>query len=230
MAILRTENLVVDHGRGVLDVRGNDFDTALLIGGHIVAYQWCDCQGSVGQYLVRSTSLDSTAAVLAFRHSVVSEVPAGVSLATHFVEIVGLLADGTYTLQLEDLPAETDVAELEVRQGSALACTNYYPSARSLIASQPDDVHSPAAVREHLHAIQRGARPTVVTLSAGDAPSEFILDGHHKIKAYRKASVPIRSLSIFRLDSGQVGLGDALAFLPDCERPAVPSSVRVASA
>lgn len=215
MAILRTETLVVDHGRGVLDVRGDDFDTALLVGGHIVAYQWCDCQGSVGQYLVRSTSIDSAAAVLAFRHSVVSEVPADVSLASHFAEIVNLLADGTYSLQLEDLPAETDVAELEVRQGSALACTNYYAGFRSLVATQPDDEHSSAAVREHLHAIQQGARPTVVTLSAGDALSEFILDGHHKIKAYREASVPIRSLSIFRLDSEQVGLDEALAFLPD---------------
>lgn len=215
MAILRTEDVIVARGGSVLDVRGNDFDTALLVGGRIWAYQWCDCQGSIGQHLIRATSSDPASAIVNFRRSVASAVPDDVSLALHFGEVIVLLVDGKYRLQLEDLPSDTCVVELEARQGSSFEHTNYYAGFRSLVATQPGTSLSTSTVREHLGAIRTGARPAVVTLAAGDAVSEFILDGHHKLKAYREAAVPIRNLAIYRLDSAQVDITDALTFLPE---------------
>ncbi|NDZ13108.1 hypothetical protein [Variovorax sp. WS11] len=54
-----------------------------------------------------------------------------------------------------------------------------------------------------------------MTASVHKAWSEFIIDGHHNLAAYLMAAVPIRRLSMIRLNSPQVELGTALAFLPE---------------
>ena len=215
MTILRTEEHVVDRECGVLDVRGGDFDTALLIAGRIAAYQWNDCMGSIGQNLVRTTSSNPALALANFRRSVASAVPPDVSLAHHFAEAISLLASGKYLLQLDDRPFDTLVVELEAHADSSIDRTGFYGDFRSLVATQPKTALSLRTVQAHLSGIQRGLRPIAVTLSTVDSISEFILDGHHKVKAYREAAVPIRILAICRLDAVQVDLADALAFLPE---------------
>jgi hypothetical protein len=69
MTILQTEYVTV-HTDGPLDVRGDDFDTALFVAGKSAAYFWSDFNGSIGQNLVRSTATNPPEAVQRFRDSV----------------------------------------------------------------------------------------------------------------------------------------------------------------
>ncbi len=58
---MSTEAEIVDlaaDGRSVIDVRGSDFDSALLVDGQPIALIWSDCEGSIAQYMARAGTAD----------------------------------------------------------------------------------------------------------------------------------------------------------------------------
>jgi hypothetical protein len=57
----------------------------------------------------------------------------------------------------------------------------------------------------------------VVALTAEDAWSAFIIDGHHKLAAYRESGVPIRRLLVTRLACPALPLPVALEFLSELD-------------
>ncbi len=48
----RLDLVFVGDGKGLIEVRGGQEETVLLVEGRPVALNWDDCLGSVGQYLV----------------------------------------------------------------------------------------------------------------------------------------------------------------------------------
>ncbi|QDQ29079.1 hypothetical protein FNU76_23515 [Chitinimonas arctica] len=211
---LRSETIDITGSQCFLGVRGGDFEAALIVNGQIAVYHWCDCAGSVGQNLVRSVATSTLASVQRFRKSVESEIPPQSTLASHFSEILLLLETGQYLLVLEDIPSDSYVVEIALAEIPLLEVTNFYPGFGAMVATQFEPSMSSKRVEEYVQAIEAGIRPTVITLSSKGAWSEFILDGHHKLKAYRASNVQIRRLAITRLDSPQLPLEQAMSFLP----------------
>lgn len=215
--ILRHEACTVDLPGGPLDVRGDEYLTALLVGGRIRALQWCDYEGSIGQNLVRATSSNGTSAVSAFREAVSASVLGDTHRAVHFSEALTIIAAGSYTLSLEEIPPDAYVVDLVHQSGDDLEVAKFYPGFGALVATQPLNTLSASRVDELCDEIRNGARPIVITLSADGAWGEFIIDGHHKISAYRQANVPILRLNVVRLDSARISLEEVWDAVPDIE-------------
>ena len=214
--ILRVEELTVESGTGLLDVRGSDFDAGLIISGKFAAYQCHDCTGSVAQHLIRASSTSPHDAVEKFRQSVTSRISENIPLSVHFADVLSLLVNGRYRIELEDVPVDAYIVELKSSGSTLQDVSWFYPDdAISLVSTQPACSISPVVVERYLRSIECGERPVVVTASAHGAWSEFIIDGHHKLAAYLMAAVPIRRLALIRLDSPQVALAEVLAFLPE---------------
>lgn len=232
MSTLRSETVKLAGNSRALGIRGGNFEAALVVGGQITAFHWCDCAGSVGQNLVRAVGPNGLASVELFRYSVENEISGETTLASHFAAVLALLEAGQYMLTLEDIPADSYVVEFSRAAMSELEESCFYPGFGAMVATQREPSLSSQRVKDHVRAIEAGARPTVITLSTKGGWSEFILDGHHKLKAYRVADIQIRRLAITRLDSQQLPLEDALEFLPEAgplrqhlrtHRPAVPN-------
>ena len=217
MSSLRSERVTVGPTSGPLDVRGTDFDAALLVHGRLVVLHWCDCQGSIGQNLARTTSPRLGDATRRFRHSVETPVDAAVSLASHFGEVVSLLASGDYLLTLEDVPADSCVVEFSGHARLPIETTGFYPGGGAMVATQPRSAASADQIDHYIELIGAGARPTVVVLAAEDAWSEFIIDGHHKLAAYQASGIPIRRLVVTRLTCPALPLPVALEFLSELD-------------
>lgn len=132
---IRREEFTATSKDGFLDVRGDNFEAALLIGGKISVFQWCDCRGSVGQNLVRTISTDKTRSELAFRKSVETEVSEDCLLEIHFSEALSVLAAGDYALVLEEIPADSYVVDLIDRSENGLEIACFYPGFGALIAT-----------------------------------------------------------------------------------------------
>lgn len=139
MTILRSEELTVSSGTGVLDVRGGTFDAALIVAARFAAYQWHDCAGSVAQHLVRAASTSPVEAIESFRHAVTSPVRKSVLLSVHFSEVVSLLVNGRYRIELEDIPVDAHVVEFKTPRGTPVQdVTWFYPyDPVSLVSTQP---------------------------------------------------------------------------------------------
>ncbi|MES2947603.1 MAG: hypothetical protein V4858_03580 [Pseudomonadota bacterium] len=235
MPTLRSETVNLAGNLGSLGIRGGNFEAALIVSGQITAFHWCDCRGSVGQNLVRSVGVNGLASVQLFRCSVEDEISRETTLASHFAVVLAVLEPGHYMLTLEDIPADSYTVEFSRVVVSELEESCFYPGFGAMVATQREPSMSSQRVEDYIRAIEAGARPTVITLSTTGAWSEFILDGHHKLKAYRVADVQIRRLAITRLDSQRLPLEDALQFLPEAgplrqhlrlHRPKMPNETR----
>jgi hypothetical protein len=65
----REETFTVRGGEALFEIREGGIDSALLFRGTPVALLWCDCGGSVAQFLVRSRrSLDVSSEIRHLRH------------------------------------------------------------------------------------------------------------------------------------------------------------------
>jgi hypothetical protein len=178
----------VPDGSGVVAVFGNGFASVLYLGGEPSRSHAADCEGSVGQLAaragpgaVRPAELDALRDWLAAPGLDVREPPPAEPLEP----LLRLLARGRYTLTLSrpgwrELPV-LDPAPDGVRgwywplQGDALIVTDRWP---------PRD---PAAVDGYLARISRGERPAAVTVRAHGGGPRYLIDGHHKLAAYRRA-------------------------------------------
>lgn len=212
---IRSEEVFIGPQSGSLDIRGNDFEAALLLNKKIFAFHWSDCGGSVGQHLVRRVSRNNHEALQGMCKSVEKPITPNETLEEHFSEVLSLLASGHYLLALEEIPADSYVVEFLSTEGGNLEATNFYPGFGAMLATQPSSKLSSTIVDRFSEKIARGARPFVVTISAEDAWCEFIIDGHHKIPAYRRTNVPILRLNIIRRNSKRLPLIDLLEFVPN---------------
>jgi hypothetical protein len=208
---IRSEEVIVDAQGGPLSVGGDHDETALLVNGRITAFHWSDHGGTVGQELVRIAGGDIHAAIHAFRRSVETSCPDTETLATHFSGVAGLLAAGHYCFALEEIPADSYVVELS---DAAVDITGFYPGYGAMIATQPVSMLSSSHIDRLAENITQGSRPTVITIAADSGWCEFIIDGHHKISAYRRAGVPILRLNIVRRQCVRLPLQTALEFVP----------------
>lgn len=213
MTILRTE-LVTVSTNGPLEVRGDDFDTALFVGGQPVAYFWSDFAGSVGQNLIRTISPNPTEAIQRFRDSVSGSDSLARTLVDSFPELVSILVAGEYKLELEELPPDTYVVDFSFGDKSG-GISNFYPGFGALVATQPRSSLSEQIIRDYDRRIADGARPLVVTLAGGISWAEFVIDGHHKLQAYRRSGISIHRLAIIKLNPQPVKLSDVLGLIPD---------------
>lgn len=213
--VIREENVVAVSPAGVLDVRGDSFEAVLQISQEVIAAHWADCEGSVGQHLVRSVSRQPNHALTRFRRSVETSVPDDLPLMEHFQEVVATLVPGQYAFVLEDVSVDSYVVEQEVRPEVALDITRFYPGFGAMVATHPRAALSRLTIDRHAQAIRRGERPVVITVSHDKAWAEFIIDGHHKLHAYQRENVAIRRLNIIRWQSSRVTLQDLLSFLAD---------------
>lgn len=207
MTILRTEYVMVNTD-GPLDVRGDDFDTALFVAGQPAAYFWSDFNGSIGQNLVRSSATNPHEAVQRFRDSVAGARTAE-SIVDSFPELLSILAAGEYKLELEEMSPDTYVVDF----GSDM--TNFYAGFGALLATQPRTSLHEETVRDYDRRLADGDRPVVVTLTGGSSWADFVIDGHHKLQAYRRSGVPIRRLAIIKLNPQPVQLAEVVDLIPD---------------
>jgi len=90
---------------------------------------------------------------------------------------------------------------------------NYYPFGRTLVATQVDGLLDSERVKYFQSQIRAKARPIVITTSVDGAWCEFVIDGHHKLEAYTRESVPPSVIQIERLYPTTISLEMGVGFL-----------------
>lgn len=186
---------------GGFELRGGEFDMMLLWNGAPVILNWCDCQGSVGQYLKACGRVDSCDAQLqAYRRAVNSGFDSTRSIADQIGLLLNLFVAGRYQLEL----LEADDWELIGHDTG-----NFYPyPANCFVATRARDSLDGQTIEAHAKAIGRGERPIVVVATVPEAHVAYVIDGHHKLQAYRRAGVPPRPICITALKPPPVDLAD----------------------
>jgi uncharacterized protein (TIGR02996 family) len=213
----RLDLVFLDEGKGLIEVRGGEEDTVLLVEGNPVALNWNDCCGSVGQYLVFTGHTCGSDYVRQLGEFVAGEVDEGRPLAEQIEPLLALFAPGMYSISYTPSAVAETVGTLEYsRQASAnRELVEYYPSGmRNLVCTQTRESLNEERVAFYGKRIRSQQRPIVLTTSAAGAWCEFVIDGHHKLAAYNRQRVRPSILGIVRWNAPAIGREEGLRFLP----------------
>jgi hypothetical protein len=124
-----SEEYLLEDGEGVIDVRGDDFDCGLLVDGDPVAFYWSDCEGSIGQYLVRSRDTEGLSGRLrALRHVAGGGLDPSAPLAPQIYPLLALFSSATYRLSYVPALGPFDVVDYVSRPSYARNRDGFYPA------------------------------------------------------------------------------------------------------
>jgi uncharacterized protein (TIGR02996 family) len=213
----RLDLAFVGDGKGLIEVRGGQEETVLLVEGKPVALNWDDCQGSVGQYLVFTGHTRGTDYARQLVEFVEGEVDGGRPLAEQVAPLLALFAPGIYCLGYTPSAAIDGVATLEYSGGSSAdrELVGYYPADQhNLVCTQTRESLDEERVAFYREQIRAERRPIVLTASAEGAWCEFVIDGHHKLAAYHREQVRPSVFGIVCWQAPGISLGEGLGCLP----------------
>jgi uncharacterized protein (TIGR02996 family) len=213
----RLDLVLLADGKGLIEVRGGEPETVLLVEGKPIALNWDDCAGSVGQCLVftgHTRGADYARQLAAF----VEGEPDGDRLLAEQIEpLLALFAPGTYCLAYTPSTAVESVTTFEYpdRSSARRELIGYYPAdQRHLVCTQSRESLDEGRVMFFREQIRTGRRPVVLTASAEEAWCEFVIDGHHKLAAYDLERVRPSILGIVRWQAPEISLNEGLDWLP----------------
>jgi len=197
-------------GQGRITLSGNHYESGLLFDGKPVGFTWADCQGSVGQYLVRSMDYDQYHESLnAIRRYVGDEIDATIPVSEALRALLGLFPSGQMLLGTRELHSYVYYDQAGNRENPV----NIYPDEWNLVSTRPEKLLNKKQIREFIAKIKKGQRPKIIIASAYGNSVQYILDGHHKLQAYRKLGIDPVVIDIVLVGTPEYRLEDGLQFI-----------------
>jgi Uma2 family endonuclease len=194
----RVETVQITDGLSVLEIA--EGHNGLLFEGRLIALEWSDCEGSIGQMLFRANDDTYQAAAQTMFELPEIEIDSLVPLAVQIAPILKLFGNGSYKIAcwtkkfgdcyIADLDPEKQFEE-----------DHYYPNPSLLLRTIPKATLNESRIAYWIDQIQAGARPSVLAASSKTGYSVFIIDGHHRLEAYLRLSVDPQFISIRAVSS-----------------------------
>ncbi|MBC7805655.1 MAG: hypothetical protein H7145_05835 [Akkermansiaceae bacterium] len=201
----RTENYHLPNGTARIEVRGDGSACGLFLGGKPFVFNFYDRAGSIGQDLYRFAPLVDNNRPAGLSEVTADLPPEDATLSRLILPLLQQFPSAAYTLTLApctDADAFVEYYLANYQQDCAYTTSGYYPfGEKVLVATQPDETLDDARIAHFWYAIEEGKRPFAITATTGDAMCEFVLDGHHKMRAYAHAGVDPWRLCITRSSS-----------------------------
>lgn len=191
----------VEDGDGTVSIGGHDGASALRIGWRPLIVEGYTGSGSIDRFAIRTRDAVLRAALRGLRERLRASTEDPVELAG---PILALLQPGHYGVRVW---RDANVHIEPFGENETAWWYPYEPIGTDGTAVIPTDAWPPlddATVAAYAEAIGRGERPLAVALRSEPPGDEqdcvtFLLDGHHKLAAYRRAEVNPHFLDIARL-------------------------------
>lgn len=188
-------------GHSLIDVRGSDFDSALLVGGQLIVLNWDDCGGTVAQYLARAGRTDCEQELQSLRQTLEGRWAGDTPISSRISPFLGLFVPGRYRLCYVEACPNCDYVEFDASWDHAQQHGGFYPSGQVLVFTQASDTLNPDRVAHYRASIRGGHRPIALTATVEGGWCDFVIDGHHKLLAYKCEGVRPTFVSVCRLDA-----------------------------
>jgi hypothetical protein len=186
-------------GRSLIDVRGGGFDSVLLVGGRLIVLNWCNCAGSVEQYLARAGRADCESELRTLRYALEGNWSCEAPISSRIFPFLELFVPGRYRLRPVVSCPDCEYIEFDSSWEFARGHEEFYPFGRVLVFTQSTDALDRGRVGHYREVIRRGRRPIALTATVEDGWCEFVVDGHHKLQAYKAEGVRPTFVSVSRL-------------------------------
>jgi hypothetical protein len=215
---LKTEIISITDDQGVLDIRGGKYDSVLLLNGALIQFTYLReivstwryqiAKGLTGEWILSNKEYQSLV-----RAGALSNKP----LSIQFQYLIQFLCRGRYRLELSHLEPHIAVHELSFEtHGLPPDFEGYfdhdtYGGMKEVIETQA--IFKEEIVIQYEQLITKGLEPIVILLQANGSENSFLIDGHHKITAYRRLGVPVKCLQVTKLDATKIRKSEGVDFI-----------------
>lgn len=198
------ETVDISDGHSLIDVRGGEHDSVLLVDRQPIALHWCDGRGSIGQYMVRAGITDCEDKLRGLRYVLNGGFQPHLSLSSQIYPFLQLFVPDRYRVQYHATCTDHVLMQFKASWAALRDYDQFYPFGHALVFTQAVDALHPDRVAYHLNRIRDGQRPIALTATVEEGLCEFVIDGHHKLSAYEAANVKPHWISVCRLDAPQL--------------------------
>ena len=195
---IREERLEITKGSWIFDLRGDEKAVSLFIGQRPFSYWWSVQEETKIDYLVRLTSKKPNFRDNSYHVSTENGSDNLVPLSEILAPVLPYFASGTYQACLEDLDAGYDIKDIWDASTSIVKAKPYYGGVMSFMLTQPRQALSEERILYYRQKIRAKHYPIVFSISIAEHHDRYVLDGHHKLEAYRRTGVYARSLNLIR--------------------------------
>ena len=186
----------VSNGQNIINILFDGFAGCLIIKRAIVV-NWPDCHGSIGEYFAVSSMPSVERYELT---QVINEVLISGSdeqVYASIVKFLNLFSDGKYEINIYTINHGTyrfhhqEYPIIDTIKGETKIFSGHiYPYGNDCFYTKPIQHLSKDRVNYYINLIKNGARPKIIIYSKDDRKkgiynTPYVLDGHHKLEAYR---------------------------------------------
>jgi hypothetical protein len=195
---------LIENGQGILNIICDGFISAFQLNSKSITVTWPDCRGSIGMYISSSNCEIERHLSIRLNHSLNnSNVEEGENLLFDFLK---LFSNGRYQVEFHDEIKEFELHYVQKHDSYENFSYNYYPSvSRNFLFTQNSKSLDIERINYYKRVIENGGRPIALIYSHlyllekefeskflyndNVWSEEFIIDGHHKMKAYDELRV-----------------------------------------
>lgn len=216
----RNQKIIIENGKGFLDITGDYFDCILSWEGIPLVITWNDCVGSIGQYFLRSgvDKFSISEKLKEVRLYLENGIPEYLNLSDAIFPLIELFSNGDYKLVLSEKFERLEIVDYDKPPKYK---EEYYPY-NTIIALQRLNSLNSERIKYFENIIKKGKKPVLITFSLMDNSNEFIIDGHHKAYAYKNLGIMPQILHIMKFDNSKIeietGRNLVKSISPDSEK------------
>mgnify|MGYP001168708426 FL=1 len=207
----------IEIGENIIDILSDGFVTCLKI-RKPVAVDWYDCAGSVGKYFACTTDYE----LIAKQFNDILITGSDEEILNSISEFLKLFSSGQYSVFVDRnkrIEYELHYEYQKVENFENYFYDYYNPSGENVMFTQSKNKINNEVIKNYEKLILSGLRPKAVLfqaffndsgtyddgskwMSSFDSP-KFILDGHHKLLAYKNLNVEPEYVLILKERIGQ---------------------------
>lgn len=207
----------IEIGENIIDILSDGFVTCLKI-RKPVAVDWYDCAGSAGKYFACTTDYE----LIAIQFNDILITGSDEEILNSISEFLKLFSSGQYSVFVDRnkrIEYELHYEYQKVENFENYFYDYYNPSGENVMFTQSKNKINNEVIKNYEKLILSGLRPKAVLfqaffndsgtyddgskwISSFDSP-KFILDGHHKLLAYKNLNVEPEYVLILKERNGQ---------------------------
>ncbi|WP_375560667.1 hypothetical protein ACE193_23735 [Bernardetia sp. OM2101] len=197
------EEIYVHSGRGILNIKGSPTESILYVRSKPRIMSFFAEVNTTLRYQIGKEVTEELIRVNHKYENIVNEgnIDLNKSLEEQFQYITELLTNGKYTLSYYMERHETHV-QPAISKDSNYISYDTYGGLYDIVATQ---FHlNQKKVKQYKSIISKGKKPIVLLLMLENSANKYIIDGHHKLKAYKDLKINPKVLVISKLDAKNI--------------------------
>jgi hypothetical protein len=213
MLTFLSETCHLSQSKGILHLKGNSNQSVLYVKKQARAITFYVYGNTIWQYYAGREIHEELLPNFYQYEEIVNQgkIDLQQPLAMQFEPVLALLTNGYYELQYKEWHT---IKIFSTFSRKATTCdTDFYPFGNEILATQ---THlDKFTVENYKTQIRSGKRPITVLLHHKEADHYFIIDGHHKLHAYKELEIKPFILLISKLDCKDISKQESIDILLD---------------